>query len=390
MRGVAFALLALLALPLVPVASGASAVTCFGAGSNVATSYSLTVAGQQADGLYSWPTTQGDTLVMVQHGFGGKASLMGPTLTTLSKAGAVAVAMDYRGASDTYKVFTGVEDTTAALQDFLAACPNLSRVVLWGTSMGGHISALVVMQNHGVVDYLVDDVGPTNVPELLATVAPGGVAWGAMYGSADATKPVAPDPCKDPTGTTAATNSCLGGTTLAQAVLAAYSGREDQLVASSPALNPTAWAGAGLTKAYLLYQSADPIVPSDHGAQLEGVLAANQVPVAMYSVPYRGSPHFPDPANPALYPNGFDGMGPAHHQSAGKELVLKIIAKQLSSNPLPVVNGYYTPEGGDPLPTKTVRTGNAQADAALAPAYVQADPVVKLAQGAVGKFTPNP
>jgi hypothetical protein len=110
----------------------------------------------------------------------------------------------------------------------------------------------------------------------------------------------------------------------------------------------------------------------------------------MYTVPFRGTVHVPDPANPAPYPNGVQGVDVADHQSAGKELVLRIIAKQLSPTAPAVMSGTYTPEAGDPLPTKPLRTGNTAADGALAPAYAQADPSVKSAQGIVGKFTPGP
>jgi hypothetical protein len=255
--------------------------------------------------------------------------------------------------------------------------------------MGGHISALAVMQHPGLADYLVDDVGPTNILELLATLVPGGAVWGATYGWSEATAPLAPDPCKEPTSTTS-TNGCLGGITLLQAVAAAYAGHEADLVPSSPALNPAAWSGAGLTRAYLLYEAGDSIVPPDHGVQLQAILAARGVPVTMYTVPFRGTIHVPDPANPTLYPTGVQGLGLPDHQSAGKELTLRIIAKQLSATAPAVMSGTYTPETGDPLPYSNVHTGNAAADGALAPAYAQADPSIHSAQGIVGRFTPGP
>ncbi|MEA3190242.1 MAG: hypothetical protein QOD77_824 [Thermoplasmata archaeon] len=384
-------ILAVLALAplLAPPSSASTAVSCFGVGSNVAQPYDVEVAGQSAAGLYAWPTNLGDTLVLVNHGYGGKASTMGSTLTTLSRAGAVAVAMDYRGLSTEYKVFTGAQDVAAAVHDFQAQCPNLTRVVLWGTSMGGHISALAIMQNPGLADYLVDDVGPSNIPELLATLVPGGVVYGASYGWSEATAPLAPDPCKDPTVTTS-NNACLAGITLVNAVAAAYAGREADLVASSPALNPTAWAGAGLARAYLLYEAADPIVPPDHGTQLQATLAAQGIPVTMYAVPFRGTFRTPDPGAPGLYPNGINGLGLPDHQSAGKELVLKIVAKTIAATAQPVLTGTYTPETGDPLPTALVRSGDPTLDAALAPAYALVDPSIKSAQYQVGRFTPAP
>lgn len=385
-------LLASVLLPFTLPTAGASptAVTCFGAGANVAHTYTVDVGSQQADGLYAWPAAAGDTLVLVNHGYGGRAATMGSTLTSLSSAGAVAVAMDYRGATSEYKVFTGAEDVAAAVRDLQAQCPNLTRVVLWGMSMGGHISAMAIMQNPGLADYLVDDVGPTNIPELLATVVPGGAVWGATYGWSEANAPLAPDPCKDPTSTTTSGNACLVGVTLVNAVKATYTGREADLVATSPALNPLAWAGAGLTRAYLLYEAGDSVVPPDHGVQLQATLASQGVPVTMYTVPFRGTFRTPDPSAPALYPYGINGLGLPDHQSAGKELTLKIIAKQVSASAPPVLSGTYTPETGDPLPTKPVRSGNPTLDGLLAPAYAQLDPRVKSVQDMVGRFVPNP
>jgi hypothetical protein len=67
-------------------------------------------------------------------------------------------------------------------------------------------------------------------------------------------------------------------------------------------------------------------------------------------VPFRGTVRTPNPANPALYPNGVNGLGLPDHQSAGKELTLRIIAKQLSPTAPAVMTGTYTPETGDPVP----------------------------------------
>lgn len=407
----AAAVVAVAALAL-PSASATGGTPCpFNAADPALTAlpYEVTVGGEVAKGKYAYPTTAPKALVMFGHGWTGDV-LNGTgyhgVLVRLAKAGAVAVAMDYRGSPANYKVYTGGEDTAAAAEDWLARCGDLP-VILWGGSMGGHVSAWTVMSHPGLADYLVDDIGPTNIPELLGEIVPGLLTQGAITGSAGVHhgSAIAPAPCgggtnfpddlgdyyylnpddptNDPTGPSHL-KACRLALRSPHVLMAAYGYGVTQaeagelpdamlakMVETSPALNEAAWTNSGLTHAYLVYGSADTLVPADHGVQLHRTLVSQGIPSDLYIAAYRGAP------TTSCLPTsckGIAGVAAATHYGTAEALVFRILA-QLGSLDGGSHAGLATPEDArlkSVLPAAAPATGQPAADGPVGGAYADA------------------
>jgi pimeloyl-ACP methyl ester carboxylesterase len=373
--------------------------------------YQVTVGGAVAKGKYAYPTAAPKAIVLFGHGWTGDVlnkTSYDSLLVRLAKAGAVAVAMDFRGSPADYKVFTGAEDTAAAAEDWLARCGDLP-VVLWGASMGGHISAWTVMSHPGLADYLVDDVGPTNIPELMAEIVPGLLSQGAMAGSLAVHhgSGIAPTPCgggtnfpgdlgdyysvdpddptDDPTGPSHL-KACRIALQAPHFLMAAYGysvydaeagtlpdAMLAKMVETSPALNEAAWTGSGLTHAYLVYGSADTLVPPDHGAQLQRVLMTQGIPSDLYVAAYRGAP------TTSCLPTSckaFAGIAPATHYGTAESLVMRLLA-QLGTPSLDGGShvGLATPEDSrlkSVLPAAAPATGQPAVDGPVGGTYTDA------------------
>lgn len=361
-------------------------------------------ATEVAKGKYAHPTGAPKAVVMVGHGWTG--DVLNTTgyhglLVRIAKLGAVAVAMDYRGPPMDYKVFSGAEDTAAAARDWTARCGDLP-VILWGGSMGGHVSAWTVMGNPGLADYLVADIAPTNIPELLAWITPGLLTASLQKGSTAIPhhQVLAPSPCGGGTGTDDVDDyyyldpndptddptgprhlkACRLALQAPNFLMAAYGYSladaqagvpPDAMLArmadTSPALNASAWTGSGLRHAYLVYGSADTLIPVDHGVQFQATLVRQGVPSSLYVAAYRGAP------NTACLPSsckGFAGIAPATHYTTGETLVNRILA-QLGTAGGPVV-GVATPEDArvkNTLPASAPETGEPAVDGPLGDAY---------------------
>jgi dienelactone hydrolase len=104
--------------------------------------FHLEVEGQDAEGLLAVPAQPPRILVVVAHGWTGSAETHRADLTRLADAGMLAVAMEFRGARDDFKVATGVADTVAATLALQRAYPGLERTFVFGWSMGGEIALL--------------------------------------------------------------------------------------------------------------------------------------------------------------------------------------------------------------------------------------------------------
>lgn len=395
--------LAVAALPLaaVPVAAvPLTTVTCFSpTGAAVSNPYAVEVGGQTATGYYAYPRTAPKAIVAVGHGWGGTAAGYRSIVNSLASKGALAVAMDFRGPQQDYKLFTGAEDTAAAVRDLVAQCGDRT-VILWGVSMGGHVSAWTVMTNPGLADYLVMDVGPANMPQLLATLVPGFAAAGATNGLASHGKPVAPAPC--PYSEVFASDTCTIGATAVPKILEAYSGRPaTALVDTSAALNATAWAGSGLRWGYLVYGSADTVVTPDHGLQMLANLRSQGVPATYYGAVYRGSPNAapqlacaedPTPTLAECQGNGYLGLAPAGHVRSGDAIVAALLSPGPLNQEGDLPAGLATPEHdpiGSTLPDAPA-TGVPQADEALATVDDEAEAVLVSVDRHYGPLYPGP
>lgn len=356
-------------LPLLSAASAAepsaplTAVTCSSpTGANVSLPYTVDVGGEVATGYYVYPAGTPKAIVAVGHGWLGDANGMRGILNNLATRGALAVAMDFRGDIQDYKIYTGAEDTAAAVRDLLAQCGDRT-VILWGGSMGGHISSWTAMSNPGLADYLVMDVGPTNMPELLATAVPGFAVAGATGGLVTHQAAVSPRPC---TGVPAFpdTNGCLLGAEAVPKIQEAYADRPATApVDTSPALNATAWAASGLRWAYMVYGAADTIVTPDHGTQMLANLQAQGVAGTYYLATYRGVPSTasfeacaadPTPTAAECQGKGYAGIAPAGHVRSGDVIVRALLSQGAINDdpgfPVGLASPEHDPIGTNPVP----------------------------------------
>lgn len=132
-----------------------------------AETYELEVGGQTATGILALPSRQPTTLVVLAHPWGSTAEALRPDLLDLASTGVLAVAMDFRGAPEEFKVRTGVEDTLAATFALQDEFPSVDRTLLYGFSMGGEIALLAAtLAPAGTYDYVFSGAGVTDLEGL--------------------------------------------------------------------------------------------------------------------------------------------------------------------------------------------------------------------------------
>ena len=208
----------------------------------------LVIEGQDATGLLAVPEGQPTALVVVAHGWTGDAAFHRQDLERIAEAGALAVAMDYRGLPSAFKVRAGVVDTVAATLLVQQAYPGLNRTLLYGWSMGGQVALLAPLEAPpGTYDYVFAGAGVTDL----------GTLW--------AQNPVARPAVERETGGAPADDA------------APY-------VERSPVSRAAELADLGIARVFLLHGEADPIVPLDHSERMYEALKAAGVPVSYYVV----------------------------------------------------------------------------------------------------------
>src|SRR5687768_11092525 len=99
--------------------------------------FAIEVAGQEAVGLLALPAGRPSTLVVLAHPWGSGTETFLADLQRLAHSGVAAVAMEFRGGRDGFKVQAGVEDTVAATLALQERYPSVDRTLLYGWSMGG-------------------------------------------------------------------------------------------------------------------------------------------------------------------------------------------------------------------------------------------------------------
>src|SRR5688500_18758528 len=108
-----FAVMAMAAL-LAGCTAGADLDAAALAGGARVEAFEVDVAGEPARGLVAVPAGAPTTLVVLAHPWATGADLFRPDLERLAQSGVLAVAMDFRGETDAFKVAAGVADTVAA------------------------------------------------------------------------------------------------------------------------------------------------------------------------------------------------------------------------------------------------------------------------------------
>lgn len=146
---------------------------------------SYTVKGQTAQALYALPAGKPKGIVVFDHGYGHTMYSWSEHIARIANTlGVIAIAPDYRGQVDTaatkpgglpssrgWQVAEGAEDSIAAVQLFDQLCGHKGINVVYGVSMGGNTSGLVVAskptdaKGKPLFDYWVDVEGAVNVTE---------------------------------------------------------------------------------------------------------------------------------------------------------------------------------------------------------------------------------
>ena len=143
------------------------------------------VQGQTAQALYALPAHRPRGIVVFDHGYSHTMHSWAKHLARVADTlGVIAIAPDYRGQVDSpgakpgdlptsrgWQVAEGAQDSIAAAQLFDAACGHGGTNVVYGVSMGGNTSGLVVASKpkdqagKPLFDYWVDVEGASNVTE---------------------------------------------------------------------------------------------------------------------------------------------------------------------------------------------------------------------------------
>ncbi len=236
---------------------------------------SLTVDGQSAPALVALPRHKPRGIVVFDHGYGHTMeSWRAHAARTANTLGVIAIAPEYRGqrrvgvrqdglpVSRGWRVAEGAADTIAYASHYDRLCKPKGPSVVYGVSMGGNTSGLVVAarpQAHDgspLFDYWVDVEGAANVTETYlgaSALAPGNVfAKNARDDIEEA----------------------FGGSLAAK----------PDAYAARTVVNRTAdIAGAGLKGVVVVHGLVDGLVTHDHSRQLQALLRARGVPVDMWT-----------------------------------------------------------------------------------------------------------
>ncbi len=234
---------------------------------------SLTVDGEQSLALVALPSERPRGIVVFDHGYGHTMESWREHVTrTAADLGVIAIAPNYRGqtipedgvrtASRGWRVAEGAEDTIAYAQHFERSCAPGGTNVVYGVSMGGNTSGLVV-----------------------------------------AARPVAPDSSPlfdywvDVEGAVDVTETYFGASVLAPANAFAANAKADieQAFGGTPAEAPDAYAertvvnrsgdiaAAGLKGVVMVHGVADGLVTHNQTRELQALLRAQGVPVDLWS-----------------------------------------------------------------------------------------------------------
>ena len=275
--------------------------------------YSLTlpVAGGLATGLLAIPPEEPTTLVVVAHGWGTDARAHADDLEDLADAGALAVAMDFRGNRGAFKVQAGVEDTVAVTRSLQELNPGIDRTLLYGWSMGGEIALLAPLHAPpGTFDYLFIGAGVSDLESF----------WHEA-----------------PFARAAIANETGGPPTE----------RPDEYARRSPVRHAEALADTGVARVFLVHGAADWPVPVEHSERMHQALAEAGLPVSFYVVTK-------DRASVCIPWQCLKPPTPAGHEAPAFRLLEPFIVHRLQRLPdpaEPAVRGTYDADTGEYQPS---------------------------------------
>ena len=234
---------------------------------------SLAVQGQEALALVATPRKKPRGIVVFDHGYGHTMeSWREHVARTADRLGVIAIAPNYRGqtvpapgqkvSSRGWRVAEGAEDTIAYAQHFERLCKPTGDNVVYGVSMGGNTSGLVVAaQPKGpdgkpLFDYWVDVEGAVNVTETYAGAS---VLAGANEFAANAKADI---------------EEAFGGTPM----------DAPDTYSERTVVNRTQdIAAAGLKGVVVVHGLVDGLVPHNQSRELQALLRAQDVPLSMWT-----------------------------------------------------------------------------------------------------------
>lgn len=234
------------------------------------------VQGQPAKALYALPAGRPKGIVVFDHGYGHTMhSWTRHIARTAAQLGVIAIAPDYRGQRDQnpakpgdlpssrgWRVQEGADDSIAAVQLFDRRCGHHGTNVVYGVSMGGNTSGLVVAakpkdsRGKPLFDYWVAVEPAVNVTETyLGARALAPVNGFAANAAADIEQE-------------------MGGTFEAKPDV--Y--RQHTVVARAQDI-----AASGIKGVSIAHGIVDGLVTHDESRQLQALLRAQGIPVDMWS-----------------------------------------------------------------------------------------------------------
>lgn len=234
---------------------------------------SLTVQGEPALALVATPRRKPRGIVVFDHGYGHTMESWREHVTrTADTLGVIAIAPNYRGQTEPpegmrissrgWRVAEGAEDSIAYAKHFERLCKPKGTNVVYGVSMGGNTSGLVVAaqpkapDGSPLFDYWVDVEGAVNVTETYAGAT---VLAPANEFAANATEDIA---------------DAFGGTPL----------DVPDVYAERTVVNRTDdIAAAGLAGVVVVHGLADGLVPYNQSRELHTLLRAQGVPVSLWT-----------------------------------------------------------------------------------------------------------
>jgi acetyl esterase/lipase len=255
---------------------------------------SLPVAGQDALALVSLPRKKPRGIVVFDHGYGHTMESWREHITrTAANLGVIAIAPNYRGqeipppgtriSSRGWRVAEGAADTIAYAQHFERLCTPTGINVVYGVSMGGNTSGLVVAakpmgpDGKPLFDYWVDVEGAVNVTQT--------------YLGASALAP----------GNAFAKNA-------AEDIEAAFGGsiaQVPEVYAERTVVNRTGdIAASGIRGVVLVHGVADGLVTYNQSRELQSLLRVRGVPVDMWSAVTRTEDSEPGTTIDGYLPTG--------------------------------------------------------------------------------------
>jgi acetyl esterase/lipase len=235
---------------------------------------SYSVKGQTAQALYALPAGKPRGIVVFDHGYSHTMYSWSAHLArTASTLGVIAIAPDYRGQVDSppakkgglpssrgWQVAEGAEDSIAAVQMFDKLCGHNGTNVVYGVSMGGNTSGLVVAskpqdaKGKPLFDYWVAVEPAVNVTETYQGArALAGVNEFAANAQADIEKEMG--------GPFESKSAVYADRTVVN--------RTDDIAAS------------GIKGVVIAHGIVDGLVTHDESRQLQALLRAQQIPVDM-------------------------------------------------------------------------------------------------------------